>query len=632
MTTVALKWKLLKNTKNKKEEISTASKGKTWNIFSVLFLLAFLVLPFIYSDQMLDRELVPKFLFLALFGVIGLIATLFSKKIKSLSFSLIDFSFLAYTVWLLLSIIWSINLGDATYTALTTTLLFLSYFLTRLYLKQHEKSEQFLYITAGITSLVLCLYGWNEFASLSEISQNQQVYQVKGFSGHKNLFVLQLFMLEPFLLIGYLKTKSKLKYAYLGIGLLILMLLISLLARAFMAGFITTLVVAFVLFLASKRQSNTSIKWKPILLVSLILIGGIAGVFATKGDVQLLKRYNISKFSKSRNAQERMNLWSNTVELIKDRPIHGFGAGSWPYFYPSKSVEKIPRLADGNLSAARPHNDYLWIASETGIVGLLLYLSIFALVFYFGLKALFKGNQLEKNESEDKNAIIVLISFLTGYLVISFFDFPRERAELNFLLAILIGILAHLSSKEVSIKSLFQLNNTGQIAFKSVLIGLLGFALYVGYARYQGEVFTKKITVQFQKNNLKPIFGLIEKSKNLFYTVDPTETPMDFYACHLHRVQKNREKAIEYCLSAIKESPYQLKVLLTTASLYGESGDYENGATYFEKAYAVNPLNEKVIEGLAICYFNSGRKAQAKELVKDFDSEHPSILMIRDAP
>ncbi|MBE84466.1 MAG: hypothetical protein CME21_18045, partial [Gemmatimonadetes bacterium] len=58
----------------------------------------------------------------------------------------------------------------------------------------------------------------------------------------------------------------------------------------------------------------------------------------------------------------RTELWKKTVDIIADHPILGVGLGNWEF--------QFPAYADGqhlNVDAAprRPHNDLLWLASET---------------------------------------------------------------------------------------------------------------------------------------------------------------------------------------------------------------------------------------------------------------------------
>lgn len=615
----------MKNNKQQQtNEKDLKSNSRTWNVLGIAFLFVLFAVPFVYSPNLLGRELIPKFLFINALWLLPIGYLLFSKKQQPISFSLIDFVLLAFFVWQAISIAWSPDLGGAIYSSLNTFILFLSYYIALVFLRQDQGNERLLYFTAGFTALCLGLLGWYQFFGISDFSDRGMVYEVKGFAGQKNLFVLQLFLYLPLLLVGFVKLKNKVRYFLLGIALMNLLLCFTLLARAFLMGFLVSAFLAFVLYLLTRKQESTAVKWKPILLIALVIFGSLTAIFMTKGEVEFLKRYNIAKFSQTRNAKERIQLWDNTIQLIKDRPITGYGAASWPIYYPSKSIHKLKRLAEQNVTAARPHNDYLWIASENGLLGLGLYLGFLAMIYFYGIKALFKTKDLPT-----KRALIVLISLLTGYLIIAFFDFPRERAELNFLLAVLLAMLLYHSDQVLGIKKLWTTNKLGITLLNASFLGTLIFAICVGYFRYDGEYYVKKIITHYQKEQYDPMLPLAQKAKNPFFEIDPFQTPVDFYPCFVYQQKNNVEESIKYCTSAAQTSPYYLKANAALGRLHAAKKEFNISVIYFEQALQINPSAIKIREALSVSYYNAGEKEKAREVVKGIESEHPAIKQIQ---
>ncbi|MCZ6633409.1 MAG: tetratricopeptide repeat protein, partial [bacterium] len=111
----------------------------------------------------------------------------------------------------------------------------------------------------------------------------------------------------------------------------------------------------------------------------------------------------------------RLAMWQRTLEMISDWPIMGIGAGNWKFIYPLYSQGDMINV---RVAPHRPHNDFLWIWSELGTVGLVAYLFLLWTVFRTGfrrLKAL-DGPMLTG----------ALLACLTGILVNSLFSFPRE--------------------------------------------------------------------------------------------------------------------------------------------------------------------------------------------------------------
>ena len=68
---------------------------------------------------------------------------------------------------------------------------------------------------------------------------------------------------------------------------------------------------------------------------------------------------------------ERLMLWRDTIKIIRDFPVFGVGLGCWPEIFPKY------RSAPWSFDFFREsHNDYLELASETGLVGFVLLASL----------------------------------------------------------------------------------------------------------------------------------------------------------------------------------------------------------------------------------------------------------------
>jgi O-antigen ligase len=106
------------------------------------------------------------------------------------------------------------------------------------------------------------------------------------------------------------------------------------------------------------------------LRVAIIVIVLGAGVAA----VQLVPEKSFERLATTRSEisegtlNTRLRIWQEGLELIPAHPLEGVGPGGW---YPAVGM----RI--GNVA---PHNTYLAIVVEEGLIGLFLYLGLFALV------------------------------------------------------------------------------------------------------------------------------------------------------------------------------------------------------------------------------------------------------------
>jgi len=72
---------------------------------------------------------------------------------------------------------------------------------------------------------------------------------------------------------------------------------------------------------------------------------------------------------------QRLIFWETSLHIIADQPFLGAGVGSFAHEYVSHNL-KIP-----DLLADNPHNEYLLIAAQVGVVGLLLFIGMLVVLF-----------------------------------------------------------------------------------------------------------------------------------------------------------------------------------------------------------------------------------------------------------
>ncbi len=76
----------------------------------------------------------------------------------------------------------------------------------------------------------------------------------------------------------------------------------------------------------------------------------------------------------------RVVFWKNTLNLIAERPLFGYGTGSFASEYDRRFAK--PDLGWRGLPATDPHNQYLFIAVENGLLGLAAFVAILAAAFW----------------------------------------------------------------------------------------------------------------------------------------------------------------------------------------------------------------------------------------------------------
>jgi len=153
-------------------------------------------------------------------------------------------------------------------------------------------------------------------------------------------------------------------------------------------GFFGVLSVVFVL----KFQSFATHKHEMIVTPAIILAALGIFVFFTQSGGDITKRAaTVQSIQNDDSVKDRFKLWNVGMKVLEARPLTGWGVGTYalaqqPFNPESRSREIILQM--GPSLSESPHNFYIQLAAEQGLVGLALYLSILAMFFYRGVRAL----------------------------------------------------------------------------------------------------------------------------------------------------------------------------------------------------------------------------------------------------
>ena len=127
------------------------------------------------------------------------------------------------------------------------------------------------------------------------------------------------------------------------------------------------------------------------------------------------------------STRTRLSAWNYSFRMIRDNPLLGVGVGNWKI----NVLEHENKEKSGFIYLYKAHNDFLETATETGILGGLLYLGIYLFVGWAFLMAYF-----QRRRSEALYKYLFLAA--SGLIFFSFdalFNFPHDRPEMMILFA-----------------------------------------------------------------------------------------------------------------------------------------------------------------------------------------------------
>ncbi len=112
---------------------------------------------------------------------------------------------------------------------------------------------------------------------------------------------------------------------------------------------------------------------------------------------------------------ERLNRWSCAIEMFKERPVFGFGPGTYAFEYaPFQDPENLTIISTNFGNMGNAHSEYLGPLAEMGAVGLLSMLLIVAAIFYSSITLYNRWNSADR---EHRVLLLSIILSLTTYFV-----------------------------------------------------------------------------------------------------------------------------------------------------------------------------------------------------------------------
>ncbi len=134
--------------------------------------------------------------------------------------------------------------------------------------------------------------------------------------------------------------------------------------------------------------------------------------------------------SKDKIESTRIRLWQTSWNMIKDKPIWGIGLGNFSQLFNQYKVE-------GKYdNYSHPHNDFLNVAVNSGLLGLLAYLYLWAVFLYTSIKAVLRNKKAGFLYSVQLGGIVSMVAFLFA----SLFQCYYTDAEVNMLVMFILGI------------------------------------------------------------------------------------------------------------------------------------------------------------------------------------------------
>jgi O-antigen ligase len=155
--------------------------------------------------------------------------------------------------------------------------------------------------------------------------------------------------------------------------------------RSAWAGSAVGLLVAAGLYLRYVRGSLGFQKHQIVIPVLMVLLSfGLFLTMSRTGGMLTQRLGTLSVLERDSSFRWRRAMWDKAARMIRDRPVLGWGVGSYPlqqalYYHPdAPGRSQLEIYYTGPTLKENAHNTFLQLGAELGIPGLALFLGIYA--------------------------------------------------------------------------------------------------------------------------------------------------------------------------------------------------------------------------------------------------------------
>jgi len=202
---------------------------------------------------------------------------------------------------------------------------------------------------------------------------------------------------------------------------------------------------------------------------------------------------------------------------------------------------------------------------------------------------------------------------ISGFMIIAFFSYPRERIVLSVFISILFAVTISLYHKLHPLKK-----TTFDVKSKHFFITsifLLVFSHVILISRFNGELHLKKALVARSSGESDVIIKEVNQAKSFFYSLDPTAAPIVWYS-GVAKFQMNKiEEALRDFQLAYSLHPNHIFVINNYATCSELLGDHDNAINLYKHTLEIAPHLEEALVNLSLVYSGLKQYKNAYETI-----------------
>ena len=569
------------------------SNSVYYEIITLIFILSFLIIDFL--PQFNSVEIIaPQYLFLALLNLFTGFFLYYNPNLISNNFvSIFKNSnavkaYISFLILCVISIFTARNLSVSIINFMQLVTVFCLFINLAILLNNRLKIVYQIAFLIGISVFIQSFIAFNDFiVFLKSKTFLEGLAQLKGNTGNINIFAASLTGKIPFLILGITYFKKWKKWFLCFVLFLASLLILLTASRASFIALSAEVLIFILLYLKINSEKKATLITLSYIIIPLIISFFTANlILGQEKDNYRYKSVNdrvsqiVASPESDASINARLMYWDNALQIIQKKPLLGIGLGNWKI--ESLSLEK--NLSNNLLISGHPHNDFLEITAETGILNGIIYLILFVFCFTINLKRVFKNQ-------DHKSKIIALIALLLliSYGIDAFFNFPlyRPTMQINFCLFLVLTLINVSQSYTIE-----DFNFSKTAALSIIFISVI--TVYFSFSTLKAYQLENDTRVDLLKNEgeqiltSKEILNRIPKFPNVATNSEPFIELAAIYSLR----EKKYQEASKYLDLSKKINPYTGRSEWFKYRIAKEKGNIDSAYVYANEAFKIRPRNE----------------------------------------
>ena len=330
------------------------------------------------------------------------------------------------------------------------------YFIAAEVFKNMDNIRKYIWIYI-IPMLIIIFYVWVRLSSFGFFNQRAAHLVVQPFFADHTSYGATLAFLIP-VLAGFVIYDPKVKNLRRLLVLLILCIFVLAIILSYTRAAWVSLVGAVFIFILIRLR---------IRLSFLIALGVILTLFIYSYRTEIIIKLeqnrqgsskdlaehvkSISNVATDASNMERLNRWSCAWRMFKERPVFGWGPGTYMFQYAPFQISRERTIISTNFGdVGNAHSEYIGPLAESGMVGTLTFIWIVLAAIFTGLRT-YRRSKSRYVKTLTLSVLLGLTTYFIHGILNNFLDTDKASALFWGFIAILVAV--DLYHRNVEIKN-----------------------------------------------------------------------------------------------------------------------------------------------------------------------------------